>query len=58
MKTLLKKGTRQINQKEREECIKNWGNIAYSTPSYKTHAQNNAINMNEIFHSKPSKTIP
>ena len=33
MKTLLKKGTRQINQEKREECLKNWGTIAYSNSS-------------------------
>ena len=55
MKVLLKKGTRKINQKEREECIKNWGNIVYNAPLHKSHTPNNAINMNEIFHGKSSQ---
>lgn len=57
MKTLLKKGTRQINQDKREECLKNWGTIAYSNSSHVSHPQNNAINMNDIFHAKPTKTL-
>jgi hypothetical protein len=55
MKTLLKKGTRQINQEKREECLKNWGTIAYGTPNA-SQTKNNAINMNDIFHSRASKT--
>ncbi len=43
MKTLLKKGTRQINQEKREECLKNWGTIAYSNSSKLSSMPNNAI---------------
>ncbi len=58
MKTLLKKGTRQINQEKREECLKNWGTIAYSNSSKLSSMPNNAINMNDIFQNKPFKNIP
>lgn len=50
MKTLLKKGTRQINQEKREECLENWGTIAYSNSPKVSPIQKSAINMNDIFH--------
>lgn len=56
MKTLLKKGTRQIDQKRVEECLKDWGMIAYGTPSHKSPAQNSAINMNDVFAQRSPKT--
>lgn len=49
MKTLLKKGTRQVNQKQQEECLKNWGKIAYGSSPNICAIQNNTINMNNIF---------
>lgn len=58
MKTLLKKGTRQINQEKREECLKNWGTIAYSNSPKASPTQKSAINMNDIFHNKSFKNIP
>lgn len=56
MKTLLKKGTRQVNQQKREECLKDWGVIAYGRPSCKSPSQSSAINMNDIFAGKFPKT--
>lgn len=56
MKTLLKKGTRQINQEKKEECLKNWGIIAYGSCSHKFSTSNNAINMNDIFNTQSPKT--
>lgn len=58
MKALLKKGTRQINQEKREECLKNWGTIAYSNSPKAPSIQKSAINMNDIFHNKSFKNIP
>ncbi|MCM1542771.1 MAG: hypothetical protein NC121_16115 [Blautia sp.] len=57
MKTLLKKGTLKINQQKKEECLKNWGVIAYGSSSPNPSAQNSAINMNDIFAERLSKTI-
>lgn len=57
MKTLLKKGTRQIDPEKREECLKNWGTIAYSSSPHVSHPQNDAINMNDIFRCEPTKII-
>lgn len=58
MKTLLKKGTRQINQEKRKECLKNWGTIAYSNSAQISSTPNIAINMNDIFQNRPFKNIP
>lgn len=57
MKTLLKKGTHQIDQKRKEKCLKDWGVIAYGNSSHKSSVQNGVINMNDIFHGKTLKTI-
>ncbi len=56
MKTLLKKGTRQIDQKKREECLKDWGVIAYGSSSRRSPTLNNAINMNDIFAERFPRT--
>lgn len=55
MKTLLKKGTRFINQEKKEECLKNWGTLAYNNPRQEIKIQNDAINMNDIFCKRASK---
>lgn len=55
MKILLKKGTRQIDQKKKEECLRDWGSIAYGNSSLKSPILNNAINMNDIFNNNSPK---
>jgi hypothetical protein len=56
MKTLLKKGTYQIDKGKKEECLKNWGTIAYGKP-LDAESQNKAVNMNDIFRSRETKVL-
>jgi hypothetical protein len=56
MKTLLKKGTHQIDKGKKEECLKNWGTIAYSKP-HSNELQSKAVNMNDIFRSRDTKPL-